>query len=317
MSHLRGAAVKIPFEQTITGAYRFGFANILSIIGIGWLPFVLFAAVAAAVVVNLVPLFSGLIVEGTKDQIDTARLGAVIGSAAGGVLLIVVTGFVAQAMVYVGLMRKALGQHPGPVFVFFSLGAQVWQLIGSYLLLLLLAWGIIAAAGGGIAIVSVLLGQYAPAARDAVTVVLVIAAYLAGIYAIIRASFFIPAVVVAENHIGLRRAWHLGKGNFWRIIGITIAMTLPLGIVVSTVVQVLTVALGGPPMMFDGSKATPAELHAFGVKMMTVFMKVGPYLAGVEVLYMILLSGLLAGATASAYTLVTGGGGAAPTKATV
>jgi hypothetical protein len=309
--------VKIPFERTIAGAYRFGFANILSIIGIGWLPFALFGAVAAAVVVNLVPLFSGLIVEGTANQIDTARLGAVIGSAIGGVLLIVVAGFVAQAMVYVGLMRKALGLHRGPVFVFFSLGGQVWRLIGSYLLLLLLAWGIIAAVGGGIAIVAALLGQYAQAAQTPVTVVLVIAAYLGAIYAVIRASFFIPAVVVAENHIGLRRSWHLGKGNFWRIAGVMIAVTLPLGIAVSTILQVVTVTMAGPPMMFDGSKATPAQLHVFGVKMIALFMKAGPYFAGVEVLYMILLSGLLAGASASAYTFVTGGGGAAPTKATV
>ncbi|MEI9886357.1 MAG: hypothetical protein WDN08_07605 [Rhizomicrobium sp.] len=37
----------------------------------------------------------------------------------------IVVGTIVQAMVNVGLMRKALGQHPGPVFIFFSLGSQV------------------------------------------------------------------------------------------------------------------------------------------------------------------------------------------------
>jgi len=75
--------------------------------------------------------------------------------------------------------------------------------------------------------------------------------------------------------------------------------------------------LARPPMMFDASNATAAQLQAFDEKMMAVLFKIGPYLAGVEVLYLILLTGLLAGASASAYTLVTGGGGTAPTKATV
>src|SRR6185312_3282740 len=102
--------VKIPFEQTITGAYRFVFSNILSIIGIGWFPILLFAAVAGGAVVTTLPLFNGLILEGTKDQVDTARLGAVFGQIIGTFALVMVVGIFAQAMVNVGLMRKALGQ---------------------------------------------------------------------------------------------------------------------------------------------------------------------------------------------------------------
>ena len=296
--------MKIPFEQTVTGGYRFVFSNILSIIGIGWLPFLLFAAVVVGAVVTAMPLFNGLMLEGT-NQIDSARLGAVMGQMIGSFVLVLTAGVFAQAMVNVGLMRKALGLHPDPVFVFFSLGSQVWQLIGSYLLLLLLAWCSIALVGGAIAALSVVLQKSAPDAQILVTVLLVIAAYIFFIYAMVRISFFIPAVVVAENHIGLRRAWRLGKGNFWRIIGIVLAVLLPLGFAVSTITQVMMrFAIGEQAVL--SPNASQAEVQAYLAKVMAALIKIGPYFAAVEVLYLILLSALLAGASAVAYKLVTG-----------
>ena len=45
-----------------------------------------------------------------------------------------------------------------------------------------------------------------------------IVAVLWYIYAAVRLVFFLPAVVVAEEQIGLGRSWALGRGNFWRII---------------------------------------------------------------------------------------------------
>jgi hypothetical protein len=297
--------VKIPFEQTITGAYRFVFSNMLSIIGIGWFPFLLFAAVLGGAVMTVIPQFSGLILDGTQSQVDTARLGAVMGQTIGIFVLVAVVGIFAQAMVNVGLMRKALGLHPGPVFIFFSLGRQVWQLIGSYLLLTLLLWGGIALAVAAIAAVSALLQKSAPDAQVPVAVLLVIACYVGAIYAIVRATFFIPAVVVAENHIGLRRAWHLGHGNFWRIVGVILIVVLPIGFVVSTITQVIVQVVVGAPAALQPN-ASPAEMQAFFGKLGAIFVKIGPYLAVLEVLHVILLSALLAGASAVAYKFVTG-----------
>ena len=254
--------MKISFEQTITGAYRFVFSIILSVIGIGWFPFLLFAGIAGATIVGVLPLFHGLIIEGSDNQIDTARLGVVIGPLIGAFILVIVAGAFAQAMVYVGLMRKALGQHPGPVYILFSLGSQVWQMIGSYLLLGLLAWGRIALAAAAVTAISLVLQKYAPAVQILVTVLLVIACYFFAIYALIRTTFFIPAVVVAENHIGIRRAWHLGKGNFWRIIGVMLIVLMPLGLAMSTVTQVIMqIGVGGPIALQPN--ASPAEVQAF------------------------------------------------------
>ena len=301
--------MKISFEQTVTGAYRFVFSNILSVIGIGWFPFLLFVGFVGVLVVAVLPLFHGQIIEGSDNQIDTARLGVVIGPLIGAFLLVIVAGAFAQAMVYVGLMRKALGQHPGPVYIFFSLGSQVWQMIGSYLLLGLLAWGLIALAAAAVTAISLVLQKYAPAVQILVTVLLVIACYFFAIYALIRTTFFIPAVVVAENHIGIRRAWHLGKGNFWRIIGVMLIVLMPLGLAMSTVTQVIMQIVVGGPIALQPN-ASPAEVQAFFDKMGAVFVKIGPYFAVLEILYLILLSGLLAGASAAAYKFVTGGGDA-------
>jgi len=298
--------MKIPFEQTIAGAYRFALSNIVSVFGIGWFPFALAAAGASLAVINVLPLFSGLIREGT-NEIDTARLGAVIGPIIGTVVLVLCGVIVAQAMVNVGLMRKALGQHPAPVFVFFSLGRQVWQLIGSYLLLMLLAWGALALAACAIVAVSLLLQKYASSAQILVTVLLVIAAYVGGIYAIIRITFFIPAVVVAENHISLRRAWHLGKGNFWRIVGVLIIVMVLPSMALSTIMQAIVQMFVGPPIAFNPEGATPAQVQAFLEKAMTALIKAGPYIAALEFVYVIVASGLLAGAVAAAYNgVVTG-----------
>ena len=306
--------MKIPFEQTIAGAYRFAFTNILSVFGIGWFPFLLFGAGATAAVISVLPLFSGLIREGTYE-IDTARLGAVIAPIIGTYVLILCGLIFTQAMVNVGMMRKALGQHPAPVFIFFSLGRQVWQLIGSYLLLLLLAWGTIALAAGAIIAISLVLAKFAPSAVQVlVTVLLVIAAYVWAVYAIVRVSFFIPAVVVAENHISLRRAWHLGKGNFWRIIGVMIIVAVLPSMALSTILQFIIQSIAGPPVVLT-QNPTPAEAMAVFERMMSAFVKAGPYIAGLEFVYVIVASGLLAGAVAAAYNGVTSGEASAKASA--
>jgi hypothetical protein len=234
--------------------------------------------------------------------------------------LVVFAGLVAIAMVNVGVIRKALGKHPGPVFFFFSLGSQVWRMIGAYLLLMVLVWGVLIAMTLGIGAVSFLLSKISPGVQTLGTVILTIAAFFWGIYAAVRVQFFLPAVVVAENHIGIRRSWHLGRDNFWRIVGIVILITLPVGIVVSTITQVMMQMAIGPQLLpmagWPPNSAhpamTPAELHHYFSAMFGAMRNVWPYLAVVELLYAIVLTGLSAGAVANAYNLVTGGPEIAP-----
>lgn len=302
--------MKIPFERTIASAYRFAFTNILSIIGIGWFPFLLFAALMGGLVYLWMPqiaeFFSMIGKPQDAQAFDAAHFISLLAPLAGSYLLIIIGFVLAQSMVSVGLMRKALGQHPGPVFIFFTLGGQVWRLIGSYLMLMVIAWGVLLGFVLAIGGVSLLLDNVWKPGAVAVTVILAIAAAFWAIYAIVRVSFFIPAVVVAENHIGIRRAWHLGRGNFWRIIGISLIVTLPLAFAVNTITStIFQMALGdqfagiqtGAMSPEDGQKLVMEMLHAAG--------RVWPYYVVLQLVNFVLQAGLTVGASANAYLAVT------------
>ncbi|HXC54378.1 MAG TPA: hypothetical protein VNU97_03720 [Rhizomicrobium sp.] len=305
--------MKIPFERTIAGAYRFAFTNILSILGIGWFPFLLFAALVTGLVFALLPLFHGLWLADAK-RFDQARLVGAALPLIGSFFLVIVAWMFVAAMVNVGIMRKALGLHPAPVFIFFSLGPQVWQMIGSYLLLMLLAWGAVALWGLGIGAVALLLGQVWQAGRGAIVGLLIFIACLWFYYAAIRISFFIPAVVVAENHIGLRRSWHLGRGNFWRILGILLIVSVPVGMAVSTITSSMMQMSMGPGFGITPGM-TPADSQKVLMDMFVAMRKIAPYYAGLQLLYVIVISGLTAGAAANAYKFVTGASEPDPAKA--
>ncbi|MEI9886358.1 MAG: glycerophosphoryl diester phosphodiesterase membrane domain-containing protein [Rhizomicrobium sp.] len=154
----------------------------------------------------------------------------------------------------------------------------------------------------------------AEAAMAPVTGLLIFLAILWFIYAAVRVIFFIPAVVVAENHIGIRRSWHLGRGNFWRILGIFLIVTVPLSMAVNTIAQsILQLGLGpefGSGMMADD----PAELQKLIADVLHAFGRLWPYYAALQLLSFVLQAGLTVGASANAYKLVTGADDAPPAK---
>ena len=308
--------MKIPFEGTISGAYRFAFSNILSIIGIGWFPFVLLGGIVGGLGYLWLPRIHELIDQlgkaGGHPPADPAQFASMFAPLFGSYFLVLMALFVVQAMVNVGIMRKALGQHPGPVYFFFSLGSQVWRLIGAYFLLTILFYGVVLLLVLAIAALSFLLQKSLPAAQLPVTIVLGIVAFLWVIYAAVRVMFFIPAVVVAENHIGIRRSWHLGRGNFWRIVGILLLIYIPVAFAVSTITSSVLQLFLGPSMGLPTGASSPAEMQAALKAMLNGFMRAAPYYAAIQLVQLILLSGLTAGAVASAYQSVTESAKASP-----
>lgn len=307
--------MKIPFERTISGAYRFAFTNFLSILGIGWFPYLLLAALLGGLVYHFAPQVIDLFNTIREQKPNPAEALRFVGSILGAEALVLPAFMVISAMVTVGVMRKALGQHSGPVFFFFSLGSQVWKLVGSYLLLFLLMIGlVIVLVMAGIA-VYFLLDKFAQAAAIPVTVLLGIAGYCFFFYALVRVSFFIPAVVVAENHIGIRRSWHLGGGNFWRIVGIFLIMTIPVGIAAQTIEgPVLQLGLGDMQTVI-GPHPTAEDMKNFFALLFQAIKKVGPIFLLIQLVHWVLLSGLMGGAVANAYSLVTGGPDIVPAPA--
>jgi len=300
----------IPFERTIMGAYRFGSENYLAILGIAWLPFLLFLVAAVLLVVSMFPELNGLMGATGPDRWDQAQVSAFVLSILDKTLLMLVLLLLAFAMITVGLMRKALGQDSKAVFVYFSLGAETWRLFGAYVLLLLLVAAGIVAYFFAVALVSFLLAQISAALQGLATTLLILGGLVFGIYAIVRMQFFLPAVVVAEHHIGIRRSWHLGRGNFWRIVGIVIAVSLPAYVVFTVLYSiVLQLALTGQNLPMVGltpGRVSPDAFRRYFSAWLAATRSVLPVLALLQLLYMVAVTGLSTGAVATAYKLVTG-----------
>ena len=283
---------KIPMSETVSSAYNFTFKNFLSVLGIAWFPYTVCFVLIALGVIALMPGLAHL----GEGQFDFSAIGGLIGL----VVLASIAFILAASMVNVGVMRQALGLHKGQVFIYFDLSAAVWRMIGAMLLACLVIYGVMIVS---IAIV-VLLFSAGPALigqtlANTLGVIACIAAFVFYIYAFVRLIFFIAPVVVAEERIGLGRAWELGQGNFWRIIGIWIAVTLPAGIVFNIIFSTL---MGPPPMAEFHSDMTAQEVFQIYANM---FAHIGPIFVVLELIYIIALTGLINGAQATAYRAVT------------
>src|SRR5215469_15081609 len=97
---------KIPVGETISGAYGFAFADFLSVLGIAWLPHVVYLLLIAGIVYGLAPELPAQVMRGEFDYSTIYALRRI-----GGLLWLV--GLITQCMVTVGLQKKALGEMPG------------------------------------------------------------------------------------------------------------------------------------------------------------------------------------------------------------
>ena len=245
----------IALEKTIASAYRFAFTRILSVLGVIWLPGLLLGAVIAAVAWRAWPDIHGLqslqlsgdgsaglhISDDDRDRVLQAAFH--LAPFAG---LIWLAGIAVQAMISVGLLEVALGRRQGPVFVYFSLGAPVWRMIGALLLAAAVMIGVVLATCALVAAVLWAVTHYAAGLLGLAKFLSVAAAVVGIVYVALRLVFLLPAVVVAEGRIDLARSWALAEGNIWRIVGLILAVVLPVEIAAGMLSRIL---FGGLRMM--------------------------------------------------------------------
>ena len=304
----------IPLGKTIEASYRFAFANILSVFGIVWLPSLIFLAVLGGVAWRVWPDIQALqsvhlqsgngshfaLTDEDRDRVLRALHGAWRFAVPVGL-----AGLVLRAMIAVGVLEKALGRREGPVFVYFSLGAPLWRMMGASLLAGIAVMGV--AVATCIAVAALLWGvaHYAGGISGLAKFVSVAAAATWIVYMALRLVFFLPAVVVAEERIGFARAWELGRGNVWRILGLLLAVFLPAAIVAGTLSRVLTggMSMMGPQMAAIVSRsASPTQALA---AVLSRLHGVWPLLLALDIVYVTLMTGLALGAMANAYKAVT------------
>lgn len=293
---------KIAVGRTIEAAYSFGVKQFFAVLGILWFPYLAVIAILAVPAMLMGPsVVAGL----EREPFDLSVLPGLIGLG----LLLIIGFIVAGAMVRVGLMRKALGLAEGRTFLYFSFAAPVWRMLGAMILAFLVLFGIGIASAAAVAII------WGIAKAVASESIAGLAAILAGavavcwyIYAAVRLFFFLPAVVVAEEKIGLGRSWALGRSNFWRIVVVSLAIYLPVMIVFG-----ILGALLQTNVMFMTETAT--SLHEAVRVMVSKLSSVGPLSVLLNIVYFTLLAGLAAGAIAGAYrTVVPSEAGEAPAE---
>ena len=283
---------KLPVERTISDAYRFAFARFLSILGTIWLPYSIFALIIFALVRLMAPDLPQMIARGDFDLAAGMSLLRLV-------VLVSMFGFIVGAMVTVDLQRKAMGTHTGRPYVYFSLAAPVWRMAGALFLAGVVVF-VVALIAGVVCLAIWWAAGSLGAAGALIRVVAVLATIAFVIYVMLRLAFFLPAVVVAENSIGIERAWILGGHNFWRILIVAIAIVLPVVIVF----HLLSWTLFSPLLSWNGlhGQSGIRELLHAGL------MQLGPktwLLLFFQILERILLVGLINGAVASAYLAVS------------
>ena len=134
-----------------------------------------------------------------------------------------------NAIIFVPVVRQALGLRQGAAVVHFRLGAAEFRLFGAILLLLLVTFVLAV----GLRLLEFGLGLVTSGRGVAIGIVaalIVLATSLAFVYAIVRLGFLILPVTVAEEQISLVRGWIVTKGNFWRIFAVVLAIGIPIAL---------------------------------------------------------------------------------------
>jgi hypothetical protein len=307
---------KIPVERTIGDTYRFAFTNILSIFGIAWLPCVIMAALVGATVWWMWPDLAAIDYSAQPDLVRNQEIGMrLVAKMLTVVFPLYLLIYVFYAMVITGVQRKALGLIEGPVFVYFSLGSEVWRLLGAMILAF-----IIICIGGALAAIGVAvifwIGRLdgVAAIYGLVEFIAVVAGVCWFYYLAVRLTFFLPPVVVAEGGFGLGRSWALGGGNFWRIVVLFLACVFGPMIVISMVSNIVFMPfmMGAMVKLQQAAEAhqvlPPDQVFAM---VLEPLRRMWPYWLAYELITMPILLGLTNAISALAYRNVT----AAPQEA--
>jgi hypothetical protein len=300
-------ANKVPVGATLARAYGFAFGNILNNLGAIWIPV---AILYGLLIVFGKPYSAAMMTMVSRDPQAILRLMPYmfLGYA---FLFILVTAQIAA------LTKEALGLRKGSAWLQFPFGASTWRLLLAYLALFLvtiilyIACLLVVAILGGVAgfVASRQPGVVSPAVMAGLVILLVIATLCALFYSILRLSFLMAPVAVAEGRRTLQRSWELTHGNFWRIFIVLLAILVPF--------ILLEIAyfywMFGPGFLSSGLSArSPDAIAAWREQEQAIVMHSMQrsqqywfivYPVGLAVA--LILYGMLAGASAFAYRVLT------------
>ena len=268
---------KIPVLATIRAAYRFTFTHLGAIIGLIWLPMILATVMGFFV---LQRFFSAL-----ADAFASNNF-ALAGPAILGLISFLLVGLLLFAMMAVPVVQLALGSRKSGALAHFAFGMPEWRLFRASL-------GVVGFVFALLLIVSTVLGAALGPRNVAANLGSLAIFYAAAIFFGLRFGFLLPGVAVEETGPVLPRSWILSNGNFWRILGVFLAVVLPVRFLMVAV----EVALEGPsilkPQVMTSTAMVAVQLHVENQNM--------PVTAGILFLIAPLLLGLTLGASVHAF----------------
>jgi len=288
--------MQIPVGRTIEDGYSFGFRKFFAVLGVVWLPYLLLGILAVFLLGDFATRFLPALRQMGETHTLDPKVFQSLHAMSGYLGLFWLASFLVTAMVEVGVMRKALGFSKGPTFVYLSLGNAVWRMLGAFVLVWLISVALIVCLAIAVGIVAALSASFIQGnGRYALIGLAGIIAFCAAVYIIVRIIFFLPAVVVAEERIGIGRSWELGRGNFWRILIIAIAIVIPIAFAFAILMNVAESFIPWPefPHTHD-----PKEIANFMLQHMTPAL---PLLIAIALVQRVLTMGVWNGAVASAY----------------
>jgi hypothetical protein len=306
---LRGAkmANKVPVGATLARAYRFAFGNILNNLGAIWIPV---AILYGLMIVFGRPYNAAMMTMVSRDPQAILRVMPYI-------FLGYVVLFVLLTAQIAALSREALGLRKGSAWLQFPFGAAAWRLMLAYLALFLVTIVLYIACLlavlilGGVAgfVARQQPGVVSPTVMGGIVVLLVIAVFCALFYSILRLSFLMAPVAVAEGRRTLQRSWELTHGNFWRIFLVLLVILVPFLVLEFAYLYWLF----GPDFVSARLNAhTPDALAAWRAQEQSILVHSMErsrqywYIAyPIGLAIALILYGMLTGASASAYRALT------------
>jgi hypothetical protein len=172
------------------------------------------------------------------DLLGTTLVAAALTAVIQAIALSVLNGVLISAV-----SDAVIGRRPTAGEVLRRVG---WAGVGRLLLLSLLSGLAVVGAIAVIAVPVALLYQVSLGVGIAATVIGVPAAIALAVFVWVRVAFAAPAMLLEKLGVtgALRRSWRLGRGSWWRALGILLLSTV-IGWVTSSVLQVPFSVIGG------------------------------------------------------------------------
>ncbi|HEY2069840.1 MAG TPA: hypothetical protein VGG48_09825 [Rhizomicrobium sp.] len=238
-------AARIPVGDTIEKIFVFSFGRYFTVLGIVWLP-------TLAILASVLPLMPLL------AQVRPGPGFSLSAVLVAWMVLADLFFFFAIVWMRVGVTKEILGLRKGSRFVYLP-GMDELRVIGSYVLVYLLVYAAMIVAFLAMLLAGAILGVSLstgigpgiekgnlPPALVGVFVLITVVFDIALIYSMIRATWLITPVVVADGRVRVTGSWALLRGNVLRVLVIAFVALLPL--LVAEMIFIFTVFM---PMAMD------------------------------------------------------------------